>query len=98
MPAVFGLAHSAFANSQTSLFAAFGSFALLLLVDFSGRPRTRIVCYVALFLVGACFIALGTVASTHKAAAVVAMAAIGFVVLFTGIVSPQAATASTRQL
>ena len=47
---------------------------------------------------GAGFIALGTVASTHKVAAVVAMAVVGFAVLFAGIVSPQAATASTAAL
>ncbi len=97
-PPVFGLTHVLFSNPQVSLFGAFGSFALLLLVDFPGRPRTRLVSYVALFFVGSCFIALGTVVSTYKVAAVVAMAVVGFVVLFAGIVSPQAATASTAAL
>ena len=32
MPSVFGLTHVLFANPQVSLFGAFGSFALLLLV------------------------------------------------------------------
>jgi uncharacterized membrane protein YccC len=41
---------------------------------------------------------LGTVVSTHKVAAVVTMALVGFVVLFTGILAPQAATASTAAL
>ena len=52
----------------------------------------------ALVLVGGCFIALGTVVSTDKVAAVVAMAVVGFCVLFLGIVSPQVATASTAVL
>ena len=98
MPTVFGLAHLLFGNAQISLFGAFGSFSLLLLVDFPGRPRTRLLSYVALFLVGCCFIALGTVASGDKAMAVVAMAVVGFVVLFVGVVSPQMATASTAAL
>jgi hypothetical protein len=98
MPLVFGLAHLFFANAQISLFAAFGSFALLLLVDFPGRPRTRLVSYVVLFFVGGCFVALGTVVSTDKPAAVAVMAAVGFAVLFAGIVSPQVATASTATL
>ncbi len=42
MPLVFGLTHLLFSDPQTSLFGAFGSFALLLLVDFPGRPRTRL--------------------------------------------------------
>jgi uncharacterized membrane protein YccC len=49
-------------------------------------------------VVGAGFTVLGTVVSTHKVAAVVTMALVGFVVLFTGIVAPQAATASTAAL
>ena len=83
---------------QISLFGAFGSFALLLLVDFPGRPRTRLLSYVALFVVGSCFISLGTVVSTHKVASVVVMAVVGFAVLFVGIVTPLAATASTAAL
>jgi uncharacterized membrane protein YccC len=98
IPAVFGLTHWLFTNPQISLFGAFGSFALLLLVDFPGRPRTRLVSYLALAIVGACFIAVGTLVSTHKVAAVVVMALVGFGVLFLGIVSPQAATGSTAML
>ena len=98
MPAAFGLTFVAFSDGQVSLFAAFGAFALLLLVDFPGRPRTRLVSYVALFAAGAVFIALGTVVSTHKVAAVVTMAVVGFIVLFAGIVAPQAATGSTAAL
>ncbi len=98
MPGVFGLTHVLFANPQVSLFGAFGSFALLLLVDFPGRTRTRLLSYVVLALVGVPFIAVGTVASTHKVAAVVAMAVVGFCVLFLGIVSPLVATASTAML
>jgi uncharacterized membrane protein YccC len=98
MPLVFGLAHLFFSNPQVSLFGAFGSFALLLMVNVPGRPRTRLVSYVALLLVGSCFITLGTIVSTHKVPAVVAMALVGFVVLFAGVVSPQIATASTAAI
>lgn len=99
MPLVFGLAHLLLSNSpQTGLFAAFGSFALLLLADFRGRPRTRLVSYLALFILGSCFIAAGTLASTQKVAAVAAMAVVALAVLFAGVVSPLAATASTAAL
>jgi hypothetical protein len=98
MPAVFGLTHVLFSNPQVSLFGAFGSFALLLLVDFPGPTRTRLVSYLTFVLVGSCLIALGTVVSDDKVAAVVLMAAVGFCVLFLGIVSPQVAGASTAAL
>ena len=38
MPSVFALAHGLFSNPQVALFGAFGSFALLLLVEFTGAP------------------------------------------------------------
>jgi uncharacterized membrane protein YccC len=98
MPSVFALAHWLFSNPQVGLFGAFGSFSLLLLADFPGPPRTRVVSYVALWLVGSGFIALGTAVSTHKVAAVVTMGLVGFAVLFCGIVSPQVAVASTAAL
>ncbi len=98
MPATFATAHVAFSNPQVSLFAAFGSFALLLLVEFTGPIRTRAISYAGLYVAGCCFIVLGTVVSTQKVAAVAAMAVVGFVVLFAGIASPQAATASTAAL
>ena len=98
MPSVFALAHVLSSNPQVSLFGAFGSFALLLLVEFRGRLRARLVSYAALYVVSGALIAIGTVASTHEAAAVVAMAVVGFVVLFAGVVTPWAATASTAAL
>jgi hypothetical protein len=98
MPTVFGLSHVLFSSPQVGLFGAFGSFALLLLVDFPGRPRTRLVSFVAFFAVGCGFIALGTAVSTNKAGAVVAMAMVAFIVLFAGIVTPQAATAATASI
>jgi uncharacterized membrane protein YccC len=98
MPSVFALTHFLFSNPQVALFGAFGSFALLLLVEFTGRVHTRIVSYGGLYVAGAVFTVLGTVVSTHKAAAVVTMALVGFAVLFAGIVAPQVATATTAAL
>jgi uncharacterized membrane protein YccC len=98
VPGSFAVAHALFANGQIGLFAAFGSFALMLFVDFPGRPHTRLVSYVVLVAVGAGLIALGTLVSTHAWPAVVSMAVVGFAVLFTGILAPQVATASTATL
>ena len=98
MPSVFALAHFAFSNGQVGLFASFGSFALLLLVEFRGRPGIRLGGYLALFATGCVFIVVGTLASTHELAAIVAMAVVGFGVLYLGIVAPLAATAATAAL
>ena len=98
MTGVFAIAHAAFSNPQTALFGAFGSFALMLLVEFTGPPRARLTSYLGLFLVGACFTVLGTAVSTNKVLAVVTMGLVGFAVLFAGIVAPRAATATTAAL
>ncbi len=98
MPSVFALAHFAFSNGQVGLFASFGSFALLLLVEFRGRPRIRLGCYLALFATGCGFIVVGTLASAHELAAIVSMAVVGFGVLYLGVVTPLAATAATAAL
>jgi uncharacterized membrane protein YccC len=98
MPSVFAIAHAVWSNAQVDLFAAFGSFALLLLVEFTGPPRTRVASYAGLYVVSGGLITLGTVVSTHKAAAVITMFVVGFGVLFAGIVAPQLATASTAVL
>jgi uncharacterized membrane protein YccC len=98
IPSVFAIAHSAFSNPQVGLFGAFGSFALLLFVEFTGRVRTRLISYGTLYLVGSCLIVLGTLASSHGVPAVATMAIVGFCVLFAGIVAPQAATGSTAAL
>ena len=98
MPSIFAITHFAFSNSQVGLFAAFGSFALLLLVEFTGPQRTRFASYCGLYVGGSVLIVIGTVVSTDKVAAPIVMAVVGFLVLFTGIVAPQAATASTAAL
>jgi uncharacterized membrane protein YccC len=87
MPAVFALADRVIAKPQTSLFAAFGSFALLVLVEFGGPPRTRFLAYLGLAAIGALFITLGTLCSRNAWLAAGAMAAVAFGVLFSGLIS-----------
>ena len=98
MPAAFGLTRLAGAGPELGLFTAFGSFSLLLLVEFPGRPRTRLFSYLLLVAVGSGLVVLGTLVSTHPVAAVATMAVVGFTVLLAGVASPRAAAASTATL
>jgi uncharacterized membrane protein YccC len=82
MPAVFGFADGVIGNADTTLFAAFGSVALLVLTDFAGPPRSRLTAYVSLTLVGAVLIVLGTLCSQEAWLAVLGMAVVGFAILF----------------
>jgi uncharacterized membrane protein YccC len=98
MPAVFALADNVIGQPQTSIFAAFGSFAILVLVDFAGPPRTRLLAYLGLACVGAVFITLGTLCSQNAWIAAGAMAVVGFGVLFSGVISGYVAAGTTGAL
>jgi hypothetical protein len=87
MPAMFALGDKVLANPAIATFAAFGSFALLLLVDFPGRIVDRLQSQLLLCVSGAALITLATVASQTSWSAALAMAAVAFGVLFAGVVS-----------
>src|SRR5438132_113126 len=95
MPAVFAFADKVIAQPQTSIFAAFGSFALLVLAEFGGPPLRRLLAYLGLGCVGAVFITLGTLSSRSPWLAAGAMAAVGFATLFSGAFSGYFAAGAT---
>jgi len=98
MPAVFAFADKVIGNPQTAIFAAFGSFAMLVLVEFTGPTRSRLVAYLVLACVGAGNIVLGTFCSRNAWLAAAAMAVIGFAILFSGVINGYFAAAGTSAL
>jgi uncharacterized membrane protein YccC len=84
---VFAFADKVIGNPTTALFAAFGSFALLVLAQFTGPPRTRSLAYLALGCLGAVFITLGTLCSRSPWLGAAAMLVVGFGTLFSGVFS-----------
>ncbi|MES1247866.1 MAG: FUSC family protein, partial [Actinomycetota bacterium] len=94
IPLVFAFAREVIDRPQTSLFAAFGSFTFLVLVDFGGLRRVRLVAYAGLAATGAALVALGTLCSHNSVVAAVAMLAVGFAVLFAGAFSGYVAAAA----
>jgi len=98
MPLVFAFADKVVQQPQTSLIAAFGSFALLVLAEFSGPPRDRLIAYAGLGCVGAVFITLGTLCSRDPLLAAGAMAVVGFVALFSGVINGYFAAGSTAAI
>jgi uncharacterized membrane protein YccC len=98
MPAVFAFADQVIAQPQTTIFSAFGSFAILVMADFSGPPRARLVSYLALAGTGVALISLGTLCSRSPTAATAVMAVVGFVVLFSGVINRYVAAGSFAAL
>jgi hypothetical protein len=95
MPAVFAFADQVIGNPQTSLFAAFGSFAVLVLVEFGGWPRARLVAYLSFAAAGFALITLGTLCSREVWLAAAATGAVVFVTLFSTAFSGYIAAAAT---
>jgi uncharacterized membrane protein YccC len=98
IPLVFALADKVIQQPQTSLIAAFGSFALLVLSEFTGPPRSRLIAYAGLACAGAVFITLGTLCSRNPLLAAGAMAVVGFIALFAGVLNGYFAAGSTAAI
>ena len=93
----FALGHAT-GNSQIALFSAFGAFALLLMVEVTGRQQARLRAFVVMVLVGAFLVVVGTASSQVTAAAVPVTAVLVFAVLFSAVLSPLSAQATTATL
>jgi uncharacterized membrane protein YccC len=98
IPAVFAFADKVIQQPQTSFLAAFGSFAVLVLVEFSGSARTRLLAYLGLGCVGALLVTVGTLCSRTPWLGAAAMAVVGFFVLFAGAISGYFAAGSTAAI
>ena len=98
MPAAFAVGKEVIGGVQVATFAAFGSFAMLLLVDFAGPISARALAQAWLTITGAGLISVATLVSPSPVLAVAAMALVGFAVLFAGVVSSVLAGATTSLL
>ncbi|MDX6658060.1 MAG: hypothetical protein QOH62_2853, partial [Solirubrobacteraceae bacterium] len=98
MPAIFAFGVHVVGDATVATFAAFGSFALLLLADFSGSLRDRLRAELMLAVAGAVLLTLATLVCAHAWLAAVVTAPVAFVVLFAGVTSSVIAGASTSLL
>ncbi|WP_326762508.1 FUSC family protein [Streptomyces phaeochromogenes] len=98
MPALFALCSQVIGSPTMATFAAFGSFSMLLLVDFTGSMVQRLRAHLGLAVAWAALICLGTLVADETWLAVAVMVVIGFLVLFSGVVSSVLAGASTALL
>jgi hypothetical protein len=98
MPAMFAIGDRVIGNPAVATFAAFGSFAMLLLVDFAGEMQDRLLDQAALGVACGVLIALATLVSRTTWLAAAVMAAVAFVILFAAAVSSVLAGATTSLL
>lgn len=98
MPALYLFSANVFHDAAVTTFAAFGSFALLLLADVRGTTRQRVETTVALTVAGAALVCLGTLVSQSPWSAAATAVAVGFAVLLSGVISSVVARTSTSLL
>ncbi len=98
MPAMFALGAKVIGDAELATYAAFGSFALLMLVDFGGPIRNRLQAQLTLGVAGAVLVCLGTLCSREEWLGAVGMGVVGFFALFSGVVSSVLAGATTSLL
>ena len=98
MPALFALCSQVLHSPTMASFAAFGSFSMLLLVDYSGTMVERLRAQIGLAVAWAVLICVGTLAARVTWVSVLATVAVAFLVLFSGVVSSVLAGSATALL
>jgi uncharacterized membrane protein YccC len=98
IPINFAIGSVIIGDAQVATLCAFGSFALLLFVEFPGNRASRAAAYGVLAITGAVLVTLGTMLSRPTWLAVTSMAVVAFVVLFAGVVSSIIALAGRAAL
>lgn len=98
IPGLFALTSQVVGNVQMATFAAFGGFATLVLAEFGGTRRDKLVAHGVLAVAGSALVVIGTVVSSVPALAAVVTVPVAFCVLFAGIAGPNAASGATAIL
>ncbi len=98
MVGLFAITDAWLGNIQMATFAAFGSFATLVLSSFGGTNRDKAVAHGLLALAGSVLLVIGTAVSGSAALAAVVTVPVTFAVFFAGVAGPNAASGATGAL
>jgi hypothetical protein len=98
MPGLFAFTFEVIGNLQMATFAAFGSFATLVLASFGGTRRDKLWAHLSLAVAGSALLTIGTAVNSSVAVAAIVTVAVTFVVFFAGIIGPNAASGATAAL
>ncbi len=98
MPILFAICFKVIGNLQMALFAAFGSFATLVLVSFAGTRRDKLIAHAGLAVAGSLLLIIGTAVNSSTAVAALVTVPVTFAVFFAGVAGPNAAAGVTGAL
>jgi uncharacterized membrane protein YccC len=85
-------------NLQFALFAAFGSFATLVMTGFGGTRKDKLLAHLGLAVAGSVGLIIGTLASGAWWTAAIATLGVAFAIFFAGVISPNAASGTNGAL
>lgn len=98
VPALFALTYQGLGDLQMALFATFGGFATLVLADFGGTRKDKLVAHFGLAVAGSVLLIIGTLASTAVWIAALVTIPVAFAVFFASVIGPNAASGGTAAL
>jgi uncharacterized membrane protein YccC len=98
MPGLFAFSSYVLHNPQIATFAAFGSFATLVMAGFGGARRDKLIAHAELTVVGSVLLVIGTAVCSSTVLAAVAALVVAFFVIFASISGPNAASGATAAL
>jgi hypothetical protein len=79
-------------NLQMATFAAFGSFATLVLSSFAGTRRDKLIAHATLAVAGSALLSIGTAVNSSTLLAALVTVPVAFAVVFAGVLGPNAAS------
>jgi uncharacterized membrane protein YccC len=95
---LFAFTDEVVGNLQMATFAAFGSFATLVLASFTGTRRDKLLAHAALAVIGSVLLTIGTAVNSSIALAAIVTVPVTFAVFFAGVAGPNAASGATGAL
>jgi uncharacterized membrane protein YccC len=98
MPTLFALTYKVIGDLQMATFAAFGSFATLVLASFGGTRRDKAIAHLGLAVVGSVVLTIGTAVHATAWLAAIVTIPVAFAIFFAGVAGPNAASGVTAAL
>jgi uncharacterized membrane protein YccC len=98
MPPLFALTYKVIGDLQMATFAAFGSFATLVLASFGGTRRDKAIAHLGLAVVGSMALIIGTAVHAVVWLAAIVTIPVAFAIFFAGVAGPNAASGVTAAL
>jgi uncharacterized membrane protein YccC len=98
VPSLFALTDKVIANPQMALFATFGGFATLVVANFGGTRKDKLIAHTGLAVASSLALIIGTLVSGTTWLAAVVTVPVTFAIFFAGVAGPNAVSGSTAAM